>query len=66
MDVLTPAVHELAQPAVRRTLPFTSILHAEPLLVEGIDVDGHVLWGMTLRLLDQVVPRLLAGEWVVD
>jgi hypothetical protein len=22
-----------------------------------------VLWGMTLRLLDDVVPRLLAGEW---
>jgi hypothetical protein len=22
-----------------------------------------VLWGMTLRLLDDLVPRLLAGEW---
>ena len=32
-------------------------------LVEGIDVEGHVLWGMTLRMLDDVVPRLLAGEW---
>ena len=38
---------------------------SEPLLVEGIDVEGHVLWGMTLRLLDNVVPRLLAGEWAV-
>ena len=30
-----------------------------------IDVEGHVLWGMTLRLLDDLVPRLLASEWVV-
>ena len=22
-----------------------------------------MLWGMTLRLLDDLVPRLLAGEW---
>ena len=32
---------------------------------DTVDVDGHVLWGMTLRLLDQLVPRLLAGEWEV-
>ena len=63
--VLTPTVRQLADPAARRTLPFTSVRHPEPLLVEGIDVDGHVLWGMTLRLLDDVVPRLLAGEWAV-
>lgn len=66
VGILTPTVRALADPDVRRTLPFTSIRHAEPLLVEGIDVEGHVLWGMTLRLLDQVVPRLLAGEWTLD
>ena len=38
----------------------------EPLEVEGIDVEGHVLWGMTLRMLDDLVPRLLAGEWELD
>jgi 8-oxo-dGTP pyrophosphatase MutT (NUDIX family) len=63
--VLTPRVRELADPAARRTLPFTSLRHPKPLLVEGIDLEGHVLWGMTLRLLDDVVPRLLAGEWGV-
>jgi 8-oxo-dGTP pyrophosphatase MutT (NUDIX family) len=61
----TPTVSELADPNARRTLPFTSIRHTEPLLVEGIDLEGHILWGMTLRLLDQVVPRLLAGEWTI-
>jgi len=61
--VLTPAVADLADPTARRTLPLTSLRHPEALLVDGIDVDGHVLWRMTLRLLDDVVPRLLAGEW---
>jgi 8-oxo-dGTP pyrophosphatase MutT (NUDIX family) len=66
VGVLTPTVRELAGAEARSTLPFTSVRHREPLLVEGIDVEGHVLWGMTLRLLDEVVPRLLAGEWAID
>ena len=63
--LLTPAVEVLGDPAERRRLPFTSSHFPEPLEVEGIDVEGHVLWGMTLRLLDDLVPRLLAGEWRV-
>ena len=63
--VLTPAVETLGDPAERRRLPFTSSHFPEPFEVEGIDVEGHVLWGMTLRLLDDLVPRLLAGEWDV-
>jgi hypothetical protein len=58
-------VTALADPAARRLLPFSSLRHPDPLLVEGIDVDGHVLWGLTLRLLDDVIPRVLAGEWSV-
>jgi 8-oxo-dGTP pyrophosphatase MutT (NUDIX family) len=65
VGVLTPAIALLADPAERRMLPFTSSHHPDGLLVEGIDVEGHVLWGMTLRLLDDLVPRLLAGEWDV-
>ncbi len=61
--VLTPAIEALANPGARRRLPFSSSYFREPIEVEGIDVDGHVLWGMTLRLLDDLVPRLLAGEW---
>jgi 8-oxo-dGTP pyrophosphatase MutT (NUDIX family) len=64
--ILTPPVSLLADPAARSTLPFTSSHFPEPLLVEGVDVDGHVLWGMTLRLLDLLVPRLLAGAWIID
>jgi 8-oxo-dGTP pyrophosphatase MutT (NUDIX family) len=63
VDVLTPAVHELWDPALRREHLFTSARWPEGLLVDGIPVEGRVLWGMTLRLLDDLVPRLLAGEW---
>ncbi|MFL5925826.1 MAG: NUDIX hydrolase [Gaiellaceae bacterium] len=62
-EVLTPAVDELAAHDVRRELLFTSARWPEGLLVDGIPVGDRVLWGMTLRLLDDVVPRLLAGEW---
>jgi 8-oxo-dGTP pyrophosphatase MutT (NUDIX family) len=62
-EVLTPAVDELAAPGVRRELLFTSARWPEGLLVDGIPVGERVLWGMTLRLLDDLIPRLLAGEW---
>ena len=63
--MLTPAIETLGDPTQRSRLPFTSTYFQSPIEVDGIDVDGHVLWGMTLRLLDDLVPRLLAGEWDV-
>jgi 8-oxo-dGTP pyrophosphatase MutT (NUDIX family) len=63
VDVLTPIVDELWDATQRRELLFTSARWPEGLLVDGIPVGDRVLWGMTLRLLDDVVPRLLAGEW---
>jgi 8-oxo-dGTP pyrophosphatase MutT (NUDIX family) len=63
VEVLTPTVAELWDPAVRREHLFTSARWPEGLLVDGIPVGDRVLWGMTLRLLDDLVPRLLAGEW---
>jgi 8-oxo-dGTP pyrophosphatase MutT (NUDIX family) len=63
VEVLTPSVGELWDPALRREHLFTSARWPEGLLVDGIPVGDRVLWGMTLRLLDDLVPRLLAGEW---
>ena len=63
VEVLMLAVGELWDAANRRELLFTSAHWPEGLLVDGIPVGHRVLWGMTLRLLDDVVPRLLAGEW---
>jgi 8-oxo-dGTP pyrophosphatase MutT (NUDIX family) len=65
VGILTPSARALADPAARGMLPFTSLRFQEPLLVDGIDVEGHVLWGMTLRLLEDALPRLLAGDWDV-
>jgi 8-oxo-dGTP pyrophosphatase MutT (NUDIX family) len=62
-EVLTLGVAELWDPANRRELLFTNARWPEGLLVDGIPVGDRVLWGMTLRLLDDLVPRLLAGEW---
>jgi 8-oxo-dGTP pyrophosphatase MutT (NUDIX family) len=63
VDVLTPSVEELWDPRLRREHLFTSARWPEGLLVDGIPVGDRILWGMTLRLLDDLVPRLLAGEW---
>jgi 8-oxo-dGTP pyrophosphatase MutT (NUDIX family) len=63
VEVLTPSVDELAAPGARRELLFTSSFWPDGRLVDGIPVGDRVLWGMTLRLLDDLVPRLLAGEW---
>ena len=63
--LLTPAVAMLGDPEQRGLHRFTSSYFRTPLEVEGIHVEGHVLWGMTLRLLDDLVPRLLGGEWDV-
>ena len=63
VEVLTPTVAELWDPAIRREHLFTSARWPEGLLVDGIPVGDRVLWGMTLRLLDDLVPRLLGGEW---
>lgn len=61
--LLTPSVEMLGDPTRRSRHPFSSTYFRSPIEVDGIDVDGHVLWGMTLRLLEELVPRLLDGEW---
>jgi hypothetical protein len=66
VEVLTPAVEELWDPALRREHLFTNARWPGGLLVDGIPVGDRVLWGMTLRLLDDLVPRLLGGEWADD
>lgn len=65
VGVVTPALSTIADPAARARLPFTSAAFPDGLLVDGITVEGHVLWGLTLRLLMPLAPRLLAGEWAV-
>ena len=64
--VLTPLVRTLADPTARTEAVLSFPNWPEPRRVECIPLDdGHALWGLTLRLLDALLPRLLAGEWTV-
>jgi 8-oxo-dGTP pyrophosphatase MutT (NUDIX family) len=62
--VLTPPLASLLDPRARHqeTLSFPS--WPAPRGVECVTLeDGRHLWGLTLRLLDAVGPRILAREW---
>lgn len=64
--VVTPTVRALAEPSARveRTLSFPT--WPESRLVDCVLIEGgHVLWGLTLRLLEPLLPRLLAREWAI-
>jgi 8-oxo-dGTP pyrophosphatase MutT (NUDIX family) len=64
--VVVPLVRALGDPAARREQALSSPAWPEERLVECVPVEGgHLLWGLTLRLLDPVLPRLLAGEWAI-
>jgi 8-oxo-dGTP pyrophosphatase MutT (NUDIX family) len=65
VGVLTPAARALAHAEARDLHPFLTPSWTEPRLVDGIPLDEHLLWGLTLRVLDDLLPRLLAGEWAV-
>jgi 8-oxo-dGTP pyrophosphatase MutT (NUDIX family) len=64
--VLTPLVSVLADPSAREERRLSFPARPEDRLVESVPIEGgHILWGLTLRLLDPVFPRLLAGEWAI-
>lgn len=64
--VLTPRVRALADPAARGEQEVSFATWSEPRMVDCVPVEGgYVLWGLTLRLLDLILPRLLAGEWSI-
>lgn len=64
--VLTAPVETLADEQTRThtTLAFPN--WPAPREVECVALpDGYLLWGLTLRMLDAVLPRVLAGEWQI-
>jgi 8-oxo-dGTP pyrophosphatase MutT (NUDIX family) len=64
--VITPTVQTLADPAVRRKHELSFATWPTSQHVECVQLDGgRLLWGLTLRLVDPLLPRLLAGEWVI-
>jgi 8-oxo-dGTP pyrophosphatase MutT (NUDIX family) len=66
IGVVTPLVRTLADPAARREQMLSFPSWPQPRRVKCIELeDGHLLWGLTLRLLEPVVPRLLSGELAI-
>jgi 8-oxo-dGTP pyrophosphatase MutT (NUDIX family) len=64
--VLTPTLKDLADPRRRDTTTLSFPGWSEPHLVERVELEcGRNVWGLTLRLLDVVLPRLLADEWKI-
>jgi hypothetical protein len=64
--VVTPTLDALAAAEARAHREITVEHRAETRLVDSILLEQDPpLWGFTLRLLDPLLPRLLAGEWPV-
>jgi 8-oxo-dGTP pyrophosphatase MutT (NUDIX family) len=64
--VITPRVRTLADPSVRRERLLSFPGWSEPRRVPSLELeDGYLLWGLTLRLLDPLLPRLLNGEFAL-
>jgi 8-oxo-dGTP pyrophosphatase MutT (NUDIX family) len=63
--VVEVAVADLADPARREQELMSFPGWPQPRRMPVITLGDQRLWGVTLRILDPVVPRLLAGEWPV-
>ena len=63
--VLDVPVAELASPDAAGTEEMSFATWPGPRTVPVRYVQGQLLWGLTLRILDPVLPRVLAGEWPV-
>lgn len=64
--VITPRVRTLADPSLRREQLLSFPSWPEPRRVQCLELDdGHLLWGLTLRLLEPLLPELLRGAFAV-
>jgi 8-oxo-dGTP pyrophosphatase MutT (NUDIX family) len=64
--VITPTVRALADPRARNMRELSFATWPASKRVECVLLgQDELLWGLTLRLLDPLLPRLLANEWVI-
>ena len=61
--VVEVAVADLARPEARAEEVRDFPTWPAPRRVRLWRVGGHEVWGVTYRILEPLVPRLLAGEW---
>jgi 8-oxo-dGTP pyrophosphatase MutT (NUDIX family) len=62
-QVVELPVAELARPEVRAEEVRAFPTWPAPRRIRLWRVGGHEVWGVTYRILEPLVPRLLAGEW---
>jgi 8-oxo-dGTP pyrophosphatase MutT (NUDIX family) len=64
--VITPRVRILADPSLRRERLLSFSGWPEPRRVQCLELeDGYLLWGLTLRLLEPLLPQLLRGAFAI-
>jgi len=63
--VLDVDVAELADPGNLNDELMPFITWPEPQLVPVRRIGGHPIWGLTLRILEPVLPKALAGEYPI-
>lgn len=64
-EVLEVAVTDLGRSDLRREETWERPGWPGPRRVAFVRLGPHTLWGATYRILDPLVPRLLAGEWEI-
>lgn len=61
--VLDVPVDELADPAALGEQTMTFSGWSRPVAVPVLHLGRHLVWGLTLRILQPLLPRVLAGEF---
>ncbi len=64
-EVIEAKVRDFSQPGARGTGVERIPPSSEPEEIAFYRVGPHRLWGATYRILEPLVPRLLAGEWLI-
>src|SRR5512132_565962 len=62
-EVVEVPVADLARPGVRAEEVRAFPTWPAPRRIQLWRVGGHEVWGVTYRILEPLVPRLLGGEW---
>ena len=64
--IITPRVRTLADPSLRREQLLSFPGWPEPRRVQCLELeDGYLLWGLTQRLLEPLLPKLLNDEFPI-
>ncbi|MEO5616202.1 MAG: CoA pyrophosphatase [Candidatus Eisenbacteria bacterium] len=64
-EVLEPEVSAIADPEARGEAVEQFALGPIPARLPYIRIGDHRLWGATFRIVEPLLPRLLAGEWSI-